>query len=161
MLKRKSWLVLPALLALLVPVALAGEGHYKCDKSTQECLDMMAAKMAKKGWLGIELDGSKETGELSVKKVVSDSPAEKAGLKAGDVLVAMDGVAFANDANKEKLEKMWQSMTPGKKVTYTVSRYGKKQEVTATLAKLPNEILAQWIGNHMLEHANTDKIASN
>ena len=38
-------------------------------------------------------------------------------------------------------------------MTYTIGRKGKERDVDATLAKLPEEVLAQWVGGHMLEHA--------
>ena len=37
-----------------------------------------------------------DTGVLSINKVVPDSPAYKANMRAGDVLLAVNGVAFAN-----------------------------------------------------------------
>jgi hypothetical protein len=47
-------------------------------------------------------------------------------------------------------------MTPGAKATYTVQREGKDREVEVTLGKLPPEVLARWVGAHMLEgHART------
>jgi len=149
---RRRWLVLPALVALLSPVAFAGDYH--CEMNTQACLDMMAAKMAKSGWIGIELDKSEE-GKVLIKRVVPDSPAVKAGFREGDVLVAVEGVKYA-DANKEKLMAVKEAMAPGKTITYTVSRDGYEKSLKVTLAKTPNEVLAQWVGTHMLEHAKTE-----
>lgn len=151
--KRKSWLVLPALLAFAVAATFAGGDHYKCTQSTQECLDMMAAKLTKKGWVGLEFDKSEE-GKLAVKRVVEDSPAAEAGFREGDVIVALNGVAY-NDENKEKIKAQWEGMAPGKKMGFTVSRNGYEKNLTATLAKVPSEVLAAWVGNHMLDHATT------
>ncbi len=151
--KRKSWLVLPVLAVLAVSVALAGGDHYKCTKGTQECLDMMAAKYQKKGWVGLEFDEG-EDGRLVVKRVVPESPAEAAGFKAGDVVTAVNGVEHKEE-NQEALKQQWESMTPGKEFTFTVSRNGYDKKLTATLAKVPSEVLAAWVGNHMLDHATT------
>jgi hypothetical protein len=30
----------------------------------------------------------------------------------------------------------------------------------ATLAALPPDVLAQWVGNHLLEHAHPEEVAS-
>jgi hypothetical protein len=44
-------------------------------------------------------------------------------------------------------------MVPGNEVTYTVLRHGKEKELAVMLGKVPEEVLAQWVGGHMLEHA--------
>jgi len=51
------------------------------------------------------------------------------------------------------LHEAWGKMTPGSEVVYTVSRNGKNTEIAVTLAKLPEDVMAKWIGQHMLEHA--------
>ncbi len=52
-----------------------------------------------------------------------------------------------------------KAMSPGKQVTYTVQRAGADRKITATLAAVPQDVLAQWIGNHMMEHASDQAIA--
>ncbi|HKY31510.1 MAG TPA: PDZ domain-containing protein [Candidatus Polarisedimenticolia bacterium] len=157
--KRRVALAVAAVLAI-APAAMAGGDHYKCTKATQACLDMMAHDMKNSGWVGIELDKS-EDGKMLVKKVVSGSPAESAGFKEGDVLVALQGLKFADESNKEALKAAKKAMAPGKEITYTVLRAGAEKKLTATLAPVPQEVLAQWIGNHMLAHADNTAIARN
>ena len=152
--KRKSWLAIPALLAFAAAATFAGGDHYKCTQSTQECLDMMAAKLNKKGWVGIEFDKSEDESKLVIKRVVENSPAAEAGFREGDVIVAVNGIAY-NDENQEKLKAQWEGMTPGKKMDFTVSRNGYEKSLSATLTKVPSEVLAAWVGNHMLDHATT------
>ena len=146
---KKVFLALVLIAALVTP-ALAGD--YKCEASTQECLNMMAEKLQNKGWVGIELDRDEETGALSVTLVVEESPAQAAGFKKGDKLVAVNGLVFG-EASEEDLEKAWSSMKPGKEIVYTVSRNGSKKELDVTLAKLPDDVMAKWVGQHMLDHA--------
>jgi len=43
--------------------------------------------------IGITLQKVEETGELKIISVVADSPADKAGIKADDVLLAIDGIS--------------------------------------------------------------------
>jgi hypothetical protein len=45
---------------------------------------------------------------------------------------------------------------PGQEITYTIKRVGEDREVQLTLAPMPADVLAQWIGHHMLEHAQTE-----
>ena len=140
-------------IALALP-ALAGD--YKCTESTQACLDAMAKKLQNRGWVGIEMDHDEETGRMEVTSVVSDSPAERAGFKPGDELVALNGMRFGDEGQEEALHAMYeQEMVPGNKVTYTVDRKGYERNLGVTLGKVPDPVLAQWIGGHMLEHAST------
>jgi len=138
-------------LALAVPV-FAGHGE-KCSYSTQECLDHMAAKMKTSGWVGVELEFNESTGIPTVTKVVPGSPAEAAGIAPGDVFVALNGVKFGKD-NEESLMKAKKDWKPGQSVNYTISRNGLDRNVEVTLAPMPADIMAAWVGKHMLEHAN-------
>jgi predicted metalloprotease with PDZ domain len=131
--------------------ALAGEGH-KCTADTQTCLDNMAAKFQTKGWLGVELDENEGGDGYVITKVVGDSPADEAGFRNGDLLVAMNGLRFAEE-NHEKLQAAWKEAKPGAEVAYTISRRGREREKTVTLAKFPHDLMAQYVGEHMLEHA--------
>ncbi len=155
---RISGKVLIAALAVLIAVPLLAGGKHKCEATTQECLDKMASSYKAHGWVGIEGDND-EAGHFVIKKVIEGSPAEAAGLKKGDVLVAMNGVTFA-DENKDKLKKIKSGMAPGKTLEYTVERGGKSKVVAVTLVEIPEEVLAQWIGKHMLEHAAVKVAAS-
>jgi S1-C subfamily serine protease len=153
--KRKlTWLVVAVVVAALSSAAFAGPGH-KCTASTQDCLNKMAAKLKNRGWVGIELDKDKASGHMSVTRVVPESPAVKAGFKIGDQLLALNGVPLGKEDEKAKQEmkKAYKAMVPGNEVTYTVLRHGKKKELAVTLGKVPEEVLAQWVGGHMLEHA--------
>lgn len=145
-----AWLVFGVVISLAFP---AFAGGYECTKSTQECLNAMAEKLQKRGWVGIELDKDEDAGTMTVKRVVSDSPAQAAGFKIGDQLVAVNGIRYNDESKKEALQKAYDAMTPGAQVTYTVSRSGYEKDLDVKLGKLPEEVLAQWIGGHMIEHA--------
>ena len=153
---RHFWLILVAIVILAVVPAFAGHGgdHGKCKYSTQDCLDHMANKMKNSGWVGVELETENPDG-YEVTKVVPDSPAEAAGILAGDVLVALNGVSLSKD-NDEELMKARKEWKPGQTVTYTIKRNGTERQVTLTLGTWPADALAKMIGMHMLEHANAE-----
>ena len=71
------------------------------------------------------------------------------------MLYALNGVRISkeNDAALAKARREWK---PGQSVTYTIKRNGTDREVTLTLAPMPADVLAKWIGKHMLEHVSAD-----
>lgn len=152
--KRFYALVSALLLVAFAVPALAGD-YGKCTADAQACLDHMAAKFEKKGWVGLELDKSDKDYGYVITAVVPDSPADKAGFKEGDLLAAVNGIQLS-EANEAKLKEAKEGMTIGAAVVYTVERKGKSKEIEVTLAKMPGEVMAQWIGYHMMnDHVST------
>jgi predicted metalloprotease with PDZ domain len=136
---------------LLFGGAIAFAGGEKCAKQhTQADYQKMAERMAAKGWLGLETEKT-ASGAYAVKAIAPGSPAARAGFRVGDELVALNGVRFAAE-NKEALATVKSALGPGKQATYTVKRGGAEQQVAATLADVPRDVLASWLGAHVLEH---------
>jgi serine protease Do len=79
----------------------------------------------------LELKG---TGGALVSSVQANGPADKAGLKRGDVVTTINGVKVS-DSNS--LRNHVASLKPGTKATLTVARDGREQTLTATLGELP------------------------
>ena len=71
-----------------------------------------------------------------VADVTEDGPAEKAGFKRGDVIVAFDGKEI-NESND--LPLIVSTTTVGKKVDVDILRDGKKMTLQAKLGELPEE----------------------
>ena len=80
--------------------------------------------------------GVKEITGALVGDVSADSPAAKAGLKNGDIILELNGkpVADAND-----LRMNISMMAPGTSVNLKVLRNGADRNLTATLSELPDE----------------------
>ncbi len=82
--------------------------------------------------------GLKESSGVLVSGVSPGSPAERAGIKAGDVITAINGQS-ANDGND--LRNRIASTPPGTEVTLTLLRDGKERQVKATLGELTAEAM--------------------
>ncbi|HEV8122201.1 MAG TPA: PDZ domain-containing protein [Candidatus Polarisedimenticolia bacterium] len=132
----------------------SGAVHKKCPYSTQECLNTMAQRLKTAGWIGIEYD-SEQPGYPKVQKVVPGSPAEKAGLQVGDELISLNGVEI-KEGNEEKMKAARGDWTPGHTAHYVVKRKGALKPIDITLGTWPADVLARYIGEHMLEHAEAD-----
>jgi serine protease Do len=72
-----------------------------------------------------------------ISQIYGGSPAEKAGLKVGDVVIEVDGVKVTNsqDVVREVLKKQ-----VGQKVNFVLLREGKRTEISLTTAQMPEKI---------------------
>jgi serine protease Do/serine protease DegQ len=83
----------------------------------------------------------KDANGLIISDTEADSPADKAGIKRGDVIVAVNGKQIHD---QDDLRLTISQMSPGSKVTLNVARDGKPMIVSVTLAQFsekPNELL--------------------
>jgi serine protease Do len=107
-----------------------------------------------RGYLGIQLGdeltstmakafGLKDRSGALVNDVLPNSPADKAGVKPGDVVTELNGKKVPDS----RQFRLWVSQTaPQSKVALKVVRDGKEQRLTATLAELNPEELARGRG---------------
>jgi Do/DeqQ family serine protease len=83
----------------------------------------------------------KDANGLIITDTEADSPADKAGIKRGDVIVAINGKQIHD---QDELKLTISQLPPGSKVTLNVARDGKPLVINVTLAQLsdkPNELL--------------------
>jgi serine protease Do len=71
-----------------------------------------------------------------VQNVQAKAPAAKAGVKAGDVVVALNGKPVESSS---QLTRGVAAIAPGGKAALTLLRDGKKQDITVTVAQRPDE----------------------
>lgn len=115
---------------------------------------LMKGKAIERGYLGIQfspltddlaasLGVDKNSGEF-VQSVVPGEPAEKAGIKAGDVIVKVNGEDITPD---NRLSYIVANLDVGARVPVEVLRNGKRVRTTVTIGKRPSEeALAQSFG---------------
>jgi len=87
--------------------------------------------------------GLKDARGVIVSNVEPGSPAERAGLKQGDIITAIDGKQI-DESNS--LRNIIASAAPGTEVTMTVLRDGREQQLRATLGELPNRTAGRPTG---------------
>lgn len=80
--------------------------------------------------IGATMSKSMDSDEITVSNVYEDSPADKAGMKEGDILVRVDG----HEVSGQELETVvsWIKGEKGTDVTIIVIRDGEEAELTAT-----------------------------
>lgn len=99
----------------------------------------------RRGWLGVhfasvsdataEAYGLDATTGVLVNQVAKDSPAERAGLENGDIILEVDGMA----ADADGLALMIGSFEPGTKIVLSIWRDGEELEIAAELGSLDGE----------------------
>jgi serine protease Do len=90
-----------------------------------------------------------------VASVESGGPADKAGLKTGDVILAMDGKPVERS---NELPPRVANVKPGTKTTFDVWRDGKKQQIAVTVGELKGDKVAAAGPEAPKEAANTGKL---
>jgi serine protease Do len=99
-----------------------------------------------RGWIGVQIQpvtpdiadsmGLKQATGALVAEPQPDSPAVKAGIKSGDVIISVDGKPV-HDARQ--LARLIGTMAPGTTVTLEVIQDGQQKTVTLTLGTLPSQ----------------------
>ncbi|MGI8470464.1 MAG: PDZ domain-containing protein [Pyrinomonadaceae bacterium] len=78
--------------------------------------------------------GLREVRGVAVEKVLENSPAARAGLQTGDVIIKFDG---EDVASARKLTRLISEVAPDHQAKITVLRGGNERELTATIGKRP------------------------
>jgi serine protease Do len=99
-----------------------------------------------RGWIGVQIEpvttdiadslGLKNAQGALVVEPQSGSPAQKAGLKAGDLIVSINGETVTDARD---LARRIGAMAPGTSIKLGINRDGRGDTLTLTLGELPNE----------------------
>jgi len=84
-----------------------------------------------KGFLGLATEARPEGG-VKVTKVGRESPAEKAGLKEGDVILKLNGKPLGS---REDLQNMLKEMAPGDKLAFELLKGAKSETLEMKLGE--------------------------
>ena len=111
---------------------------------------LIAGGKIERGMLGVGIQnltpqlaqsfGLSNTNGALVSQVTDDSPAQKAGIKPGDVIVKFDGKDVIDTT---RLRNLVAANKPGTKATLDFIRDGKPQTVDVTLTTLPTQQVAE------------------
>ncbi len=119
---------------------------------------LKSGKKIKHGWLGVQVQpitkefaeslGLKDTKGALVASIVKDSPAEKGGIKVGDILLEFDDKKIDR---MTQLPQMVSRTEPGKKVQIKLLRKGKEVNIKVVIEESAND----GQGNNQEENKST------
>lgn len=125
-----------------------------------------------RAWLGVGIQpvnadivktfGLKNTRGALVGEVVKDSPADHAGIKSGDVILAVDDYEIESS---RQLSTIISTQRPNEKKRVKLFRNGKPMTLTVKLGELPEEYAAASVTEHpksdigfTVENLNAEKL---
>ena len=115
---------------------------YLDKRAFREMRDTVAGK-----FVGIGVEVSAEDGYIKVVSPIEDTPAFKAGIKAGDLITRIDGTPIKGMNLDESVKKMRGE--PGSRVTLTLSRKDEDKPLTMTITR--QEIRVQSVKGKIIE----------
>lgn len=125
-------------------VVIAGEAQTPVPGARGESRSFSMFFDGDGGYLGVQTEevtkdnfgkyGMREVRGVAVEKVMESSPAEKAGLQNGDVIVRFNNEEVTS---MRKLTRLLGEVAPDHQARLTVVRSGSEREIVATLGKRP------------------------
>ncbi len=101
-----------------------------------------AGRDAPAAWLGVLL-GDAVDGGVRVVAVISGGPADRAGIRSGDLLIGLDGVAVTD---RDAIGRVVRSLEPGRRVVVQVVREGRVVEERVSTGARPQGRLLELPG---------------
>jgi serine protease Do len=125
----------------------AGVGFAVPINVARDILSQLRDKgMVVRGWLGVQINtlsadmaqtfGLDDTKGAAISEVTSGSPADRAGLRPEDIVLAVDDHQVEDSSD---LSQYIAALSPGDKVTLHMFRSGKAIDVEVTLGTFPEE----------------------
>lgn len=128
---------------------------------------LQSGKAVRRGWLGVTIQdvdentakalGLDDVAGALVANVMPGEPADKAGLKAGDVILKIDGTTVLGTAD---LLRRIAQVQPGKSTTLSVWSDGKTRDVRVTVGERSKDKLAQMDEDGLSQDGETDAAES-
>ena len=117
--------------------ASVGIGFAIPSETVSEIVTQLLARgRIERGWLGVSVNDSTKNGGLVIASLDRNSPASRAGIKPGDVLIAVNGgqIESANG-----LIRAVAALPPGASVRITLRRQGREFDIPVIVGRRPTD----------------------
>lgn len=102
-------------------------------REAEKALNLVRRSATPPGAIGVRLGDDERTAEVVIREVLPDSPAPRAGLRAGERPVAIDGKEVAGLSVAEVAQRMRGA--PGSTVTIAVRREGSAEPLVIAVPR--------------------------
>jgi C-terminal processing protease CtpA/Prc len=147
---RRFWLILPVIVVALGATwaYTSADGPDRTEHGAMEEVFALAGQGYRLGVVLSELspqqrDDLNIDSGVEIREVLSDSPAEKAGLKEGDILIRIDGKEVESDRD---VRRALRNLDDRKEMKLEILRDGKPSEIRVTPEKREFEMFRNFGG---------------
>ena len=143
--------------------ALDPHSVYLDQKAYREMRESVQGK-----FVGVGIEVAAEDGYVKIVSPIEDSPAYRAGIKAGDLITRIDNVPVKGLSIDEAIKKMRGK--PGSKVTLTIARRGEDRPWVVPVTREEIRVLSvkakmvepdyAWVRISQFQEATLDELAS-
>jgi C-terminal processing protease CtpA/Prc len=138
--------------ASLAAATLFAGDEPKCNGTARDCEQQIRHMLSGRRYFGATIQ-DKNPG-LVVKSVIDNSPAARAGLQAGDRLIALNGKSLTQATGREFKQLIADARDTGR-VWMIISRRNVYKKVETRLEPYTKEQIAKIIGAHLSQsHTN-------
>lgn len=92
-----------------------------------------------RGFLGIQWTISSDPPGILVQNPIDGTGADKAGVKAGDIIIAIDDIPCDEGFSQDSAINIWKGMAPGDPMKLRIKRGDEELDLTATVGDRPAE----------------------
>jgi len=131
----------------------------------RETLKKIIRQENSKGFMGIQMslprplkENNKDSIGVEIREIVNDGPAQKAGLKAGDLIIKIDELELMGANAPSQLSKYVKSKTAGSKIQVSYKRNGQSQKLTMSLGhftQMAEQQLQEFLKSQRLERSKS------
>jgi predicted metalloprotease with PDZ domain len=134
--------------ALVIAATLAAEEAKKCTASARECEQHIRQMLSGRRYLGVQL--VELNPGLAIKTVVEDGPAERADLRPGDRLMAVNGRSTLQATIRDFKEILGDAKETGR-LYVIVNRHGLLKRIDVHLEPYSKAQIDKIVAQHLAE----------
>jgi S1-C subfamily serine protease len=101
-----------------------------------------------RGWSGIEEKSHNDDWTRTIRSIIPGSPADRVGLKAGDVIVSINGLTLS-EVNEPRVRTLYaKGLKIGERLSIGILRGDEISTIKVLLERIPDAVLTARIERH-------------
>ena len=137
------------IVALIAATAVFADEPPKCSLTAGQCDLQIRQMLSGRRFLGVTIEEIPTAG-LVIKAIIPNSPAERAGLKTGDRLIAVNGKSLTQASTKDFKQVLAHARENGR-LWVIIWRRGAYKKMDARLEPYTKEQLDKIVASHLTQ----------